>query len=58
MTDVFQKNKINLLKEFAKIVRIFDKIDGSKNRRIIYGCQSFGDFIPELLKNDWNSHKF
>ena len=52
MTDVFQKNKINLLKEFAKIVRIFDKIDGSKNRRVIYGCQSFGDFIPELLKND------
>ena len=52
MTDVFQKNKINLLKEFAKIVRIFDKIDGSKNRRVIYGRQSFGDFIPELLKND------
>ena len=52
MTDVFQKNKINLLKEFAKIVRIFDKIDGSKSRRVIYGCQSFGDFIPELLKND------
>ena len=52
MTDVFQKNKINLLKELAKIVRIFDKIDGSKNRRVSYGCQSFGDFIPELLKND------
>ena len=52
MTDVFQKNEINLLREFAKIVLIFDKIDGSKDRRVIYGRQSSGDFIPELLKND------
>ena len=52
MTDVFQKNEINLLRKFAKIVRIFDKIDGSKNRRVIYGPQSFGDFILELFKND------
>ena len=47
MTDVFQKNEINLLRKFAKIVRIFDKIDGSKNRRVIYGPKSFGDFILE-----------
>ena len=52
MTDVFQKNEINLLRKFAKIMRIFDKIDDSKNRRVIYGHQPFGDFIPELLKND------
>jgi hypothetical protein len=31
MTDVFQKNEINLLRKFAKIMRIFDKIDDSKN---------------------------
>jgi hypothetical protein len=30
MTDVFQKNEINLLKKFAKIVIIFDRIDDSK----------------------------
>ena len=54
MTDVFQENEINLLRKFAKIVRIFDKIDDSKSRGVIYGPQSFGDFILELLKNDWN----
>ena len=52
MTDVFQKNEINLLRKFAKIVRIFDKIDDSKSRGVIYGPQSFRDFIPEVLKND------
>ena len=52
MTDVFQKNEINLLRKFAKIVRIFDKIDDSKNRRVICGPQPFGDFILELFKND------
>ena len=31
MTDVFQKNEINLLGIFTKIVRIFDKIDDLKN---------------------------
>jgi len=31
MTDVFQKNEINLLRKLAKIVRIFDKVDDSKN---------------------------
>jgi hypothetical protein len=35
MTDVFHKNEINLLRKFAKFVRIFDKIDGSKNRGVI-----------------------
>ena len=52
MTDIFQKNEINLLRKFAKIVRIFDKIDDSKNRRVINGPQSFWDFILELFKND------
>ena len=35
MTDVFHKNEINLLRKFGKIVRIFDKIDDSKNRGVI-----------------------
>jgi hypothetical protein len=35
MTDVFQKNEINLLRKFAKIVRIFDKVDDSKKRGVI-----------------------
>ena len=35
MTDVFQKNEINLLRKFGKIVRIFDKVDDSKNRGVI-----------------------
>jgi hypothetical protein len=35
MTDVFHKNEINLLRKFAKIVRIFDKIDDFKNRGVI-----------------------
>jgi hypothetical protein len=48
----FKKNEINLLRKFAKIVQIFDKIDNSKSRGVTYGPQSFGDFILELLKND------
>jgi hypothetical protein len=48
----FKKNEINLLRKFAKLVQIFDKIDDSKGRGVIYGPQSFGDFIPEVLKND------
>jgi hypothetical protein len=48
----FKENEINLLRKFAKIVRIFDKIDDSKSRGVIYGPQSFWDFIPEVLKND------
>ena len=35
MTDVFHKNGINLLRKFAKIVRIFDKVDDSKNQGVI-----------------------
>ena len=35
MTDVFHKNEINLLRKFAKIMRIFDKVDDSKNRGVI-----------------------
>jgi hypothetical protein len=35
MTNVFQKNEINLLRKFSKIVRIFDKIDDSKNQGVI-----------------------
>jgi hypothetical protein len=35
MTDVFHKNEINLLRKFAKIVRIFDKIDDPQNRGVI-----------------------
>jgi hypothetical protein len=35
MTDVFHKNEINLLRKFSKIVRIFDKVDDSKNRGVI-----------------------
>jgi hypothetical protein len=35
MTDVFHKNEINLLRKFAKIMRIFDKIDDPKNRGVI-----------------------
>jgi hypothetical protein len=31
MTDVFQTNEINLLRKFAKIVRIFDKTGDSKS---------------------------
>ena len=31
MTDVFHKNEINLLRKFGKVVRIFDKVDDSKN---------------------------
>ena len=35
MTDVFHKNEINLLRKFAEIARIFDKIDDPKNRGVI-----------------------
>ena len=35
MTDVFQKNGINLLRKFSKIVIIFDKVDDSKTRGVI-----------------------
>jgi len=35
MTDVFEKNEINLLRKFAKVVRIFDKVDDFKNRGVI-----------------------
>jgi hypothetical protein len=35
MTDVFQKNEINLLRKFTKIVIIFDKIDITKNQGVI-----------------------
>ena len=35
MTDVFEKNEINLLRKFAKIMRIFDKVDDFKNRGVI-----------------------
>jgi hypothetical protein len=35
MTDVFHKNEISLLRKFSKIVRIFDKVDDSKNRGVI-----------------------
>ena len=52
MTDVFQQNEINLLRKFGKIVRIFDKVDDSKNRGVIFKHQSFGDVILKLLKND------
>jgi hypothetical protein len=31
ITNVFQENEINLLRKFAKFVRIFDKIDDSKS---------------------------
>jgi len=55
MTEVFQKNGINLLRKFVKIVRIFDKVDDSKNRGVIWRHQSFGDIILGLLKNDWRS---
>ena len=52
MTEVFHKNEINLLRKFSKIVRIFDKVDDSKNRGVIQRHQSFGDVILKLLKND------
>ena len=52
MTDVFQKNEINLLSKFAKIIQIFDKINDSESQRVIDRPQSHGDFILELLKND------
>ena len=35
MTNVFQKNEINLLRKFAKIMIISDKIDDSKNQGVI-----------------------
>ena len=35
MTNVFHTNKINLLRKFAKIVRVFDEVDESKNRGFI-----------------------
>jgi hypothetical protein len=35
MINIFHKNKINLLRKFAKIMRIFDKVDDSKNRGVI-----------------------
>jgi hypothetical protein len=31
ITDVFQKNEINLSRKFSKIMRIFEKIDDLKN---------------------------
>jgi hypothetical protein len=36
MTDVFHTNEINLLRKFAKFVRIFDKIDDPKNRGVLF----------------------
>jgi hypothetical protein len=36
ITDVFQKNEINLLSKFSKFMRIFDKIDDLKNQRVTY----------------------
>jgi hypothetical protein len=35
ITNVFQKNEINLLRKFAKIMIISDKIDDSKNQGVI-----------------------
>jgi hypothetical protein len=48
----FKRNEINLLGKFAKIVGILDGVDDSKGQWVIYGPQSFEDFILELLKND------
>jgi hypothetical protein len=52
MTDIFQKNEINLLRKFAKIMIIFGKIDDSKNQGVIQRHQSFGDVILELLNDN------
>jgi hypothetical protein len=52
MTDVFQKNEINLLRKFARIMIIFDKIDDLKNWGVIQWHQSFVDIIIGLLKDD------
>jgi hypothetical protein len=52
MTDVFQKNEINLLRKFARIMIIFDKIDDLKNQGVIQWHQSFVDIIIGLLKDD------
>jgi hypothetical protein len=35
MTDIFQKNEINLLRKFARIMIIFDNIDDLKNQGVI-----------------------
>ena len=35
IADVFRKNEISVGRKFAKILKIFDKIDGIKSRRVI-----------------------
>ena len=35
ITDVFRKNAISVGREFAKMLKILDKIDGIESRRVI-----------------------
>ena len=35
IADVFRKNAISMGRKFAKMLNIFDKIDGIKSRRVI-----------------------
>ena len=42
MTDVFHKNEIILLRKFAKMVRIFDKIDDSKTKGLFKSISHLG----------------
>ena len=35
IADVFQKNAISMGKKFSKMLKIFDKIDRIKSRRVI-----------------------
>ena len=37
ITDVFQKNGINVLNKFMRILKIFTKIYDIKNHRVVYG---------------------
>ena len=35
IADVFRKNAISVGRKFAKMLKVFDKIDGIKSRRVI-----------------------
>jgi hypothetical protein len=42
MINIFQKNEINLLRKFSKIMIIFDKIDDSKAEGLFKGISHLG----------------
>ena len=49
IADVFRKNAISVGYKFTKMLKIFDKIDEMKNRRVIQDPETIRALVPELL---------